>query len=89
LASLWEIQIKLGIGKLHLRLPLAQVVNEQQQINRIQLLPLKPPHIYALDQLPLHHKDPFDRMLIAQALHENMPLISIDPAFSAYPVQII
>lgn len=89
LASLWEMQIKLQTGKLSLQRPLAQLVAEQQQLNGLQLLPVKPAHIYALDQLPLHHKDPFDRLLIAQALHENLPLVSVDTAFAAYPVQVI
>lgn len=89
LASLWEMQIKLSTGKLQLRLPLSQVVTEQQQINHIQLLSLQPAHIYALAQLHTHHKDPFDRLLIAQALHENLPLVSVDSVFAAYPVQVI
>lgn len=89
LGSLWEMQIKVQLGKLQLRLPLSQVVAEQQQINRLQLLPLKPAHIYTLDQLPLHHKDPFDRLLIAQAIYENLPLMSVDNVFSAYSVQVI
>ena len=89
LVSLWEMQIKVQLGKLHLRLPLSQVVAEQQQINRLQLLPFKPAHIYTLDQLPLHHKDPFDRLLLAQAVTESMPLLSRDPLFSAYVVPVI
>jgi PIN domain nuclease of toxin-antitoxin system len=53
------------------------------------LLPIEPDHIYALGQLPYHHKDPFDRLLIAQALSENLPVVSADPVFTTYPAQII
>ena len=89
LVSLWEIQIKLQIGKLHLNQPLAFIVAEQQRINRLRLLPLTADHIYALSPLPLHHKDPFDRLLIAQAITENLPLVSNDTKFPAYPVQLV
>lgn len=64
-ASVWEMQIKLQLGKLHLRLPLAEVVAEQQQTNDIQVLPVALGHVLALQDLPTHHKDPFDRLLIA------------------------
>ena len=89
LASLWEIQIKSGLGKLPLSLPLAQIVQEQQERHGIQLLPITPAHVYALDALPPHHKDPFDRLLIAQARVENVPLASVDPLFAPYPVSLI
>ncbi len=87
LVSLWEIQLKLQIGKLQLNQPLDFVVAEQQRVNGLRPLPLAAEHIYGLSQLPFHHKDPFDRLLIAQAIYENLPLMSVDNAFSAYPVQ--
>lgn len=89
LVSLWEIQIKSGLGKLPLSLPLAEIVRDQQAHHGLQLLPITPTHIYALDGLPLHHKDPFDRLLIAQALVEGLPLASADGLFSPYPVPVI
>jgi PIN domain nuclease of toxin-antitoxin system len=89
LVSLWEIQLKLQIGKLHLNQPLDFVVAEQQRVNGLQLLPLAAEHIYGLSQLPFHHKDPFDRLLIAQAIYETLPLMSVDNVFSAYPIKLL
>jgi PIN domain nuclease of toxin-antitoxin system len=88
-ASLWEMQLKTQLGKLHFTLPLSQLIEDQQRVNGLQLLPIEPDHIYALDQLPYHHKDPFDRLLIAQTLTENLSMVSADPAFKGYSVQII
>ena len=89
IASLWEMQLKTQLGKLHFNLPLSQLIEDQQRINGLQLLPIEPDHIYALSQLPYHHKDPFDRLLIAQTLTENLPMVSADLEFKAYSVQII
>ena len=89
LISLWEIQIKSGLGKLPLALPLAEIIQNQQSQHGLQLLPVTVEHIYALQSLPLHHKDPFDRLLIAQALTEELPLASVDSVFSSYPVPLI
>lgn len=89
IVSLWEIQIKSGLGKLPLPLPLAEIIQEQQARHDLQILPVTPEHIYALSGLPPHHKDPFDRLLIAQALTEGLPLASVDGAFSLYPVSTI
>jgi PIN domain nuclease of toxin-antitoxin system len=83
------MQLKIQFGKLHFELPLSQLIEDQEKINGLRLLPIEPTHIYALSQLPYHHKDPFDRLLVAQALTENLPMVSVDPAFAAYPVQII
>lgn len=89
LVSLWEIQIKSGLGKLPLSLPLAEIIRDQQAQHGLQLLPILPAHIYALDGLPLHHKDPFDRLLIAQALTEGLPLASADSLITPYPISVI
>jgi PIN domain nuclease of toxin-antitoxin system len=83
------MQIKLQLGKLHLRLPLAEVVAEQQQTNDIQVLPVALGHVLALQDLPTHHKDPFDRLLIAQANAEEAVLISHDPVFVHYRVKVL
>jgi PIN domain nuclease of toxin-antitoxin system len=77
------------LGKLHFNLPLPQLIEDQQRVNGLRLLPIEPNHIYALDQLPFHHKDPFDRLLVAQAIDESLPLVTADPALATYPVQII
>jgi PIN domain nuclease of toxin-antitoxin system len=83
------MQIKLQLGKLHLRLPLAEVVAEQQQTNDIQVLPVALRHVLALQDLPTHHKDPFDRLLIAQANAEEAVLISHDPVFVHCRVKVL
>jgi PIN domain nuclease of toxin-antitoxin system len=89
LVSIWEIQIKQQLGKLNFDLPLAELIESQQKVNDLKLLSITPEHIYALESLPHHHRDPFDRLLISQALYENMPILSVDIAFDAYPVQRI
>lgn len=86
LASMWEIAIKYSIGKLTLQKSFPDFVDEQIQINDFQLLPIETSHIKIVSSLPLHHRDPFDRMLIAQAITENMPIISADSAFDSYGV---
>ena len=89
IASIWEMQIKIQTGKLTLDLPLHELIETQQQSNELQLLQIKSSHIYALRDLPNHHRDPFDRMLITQAILEKMPLISIDTVFESYSVEKI
>ena len=88
-ASVWEMQIKLQIGKLKLNLPLAKMIENQQQINNINILPVTLTHVLALQTLPAYHKDPFDRLLIAQANIEGAVLISNDPIFAKYPVKLL
>jgi PIN domain nuclease of toxin-antitoxin system len=88
-ASVWEMQIKLQFGRLKLTLPLAELVAGQQQTNKIVILNVKLEHILALGKLPPHHKDPFDRLLIAQADIEEAVLISKDQIFKEYPVQTV
>jgi PIN domain nuclease of toxin-antitoxin system len=85
-ATLWEIAIKFSIGKLILNKPFQDFVDEQIQINEFQLLNVEFPHINIVSNLPLHHRDPFDRMLIAQSIAEGLPIISADTAFDAYGV---
>jgi PIN domain nuclease of toxin-antitoxin system len=89
IVSLWEMQLKTQLGKLQLKLPLNELIEAQQRINGLQLLPIEPQHIYALSQLPFHHKDPFDRLLVSQAITEKLPLISGDQTLSAYAAQIL
>jgi PIN domain nuclease of toxin-antitoxin system len=88
-ASVWETQIKLQLGKLRLSLPLAKLIESQQQTNGLQVLPITLAHVLAIEQLPDHHKDPFDRLLIAQANVEGAVLISHDPLFAKYPVKVV
>jgi PIN domain nuclease of toxin-antitoxin system len=88
-ASVWEIQIKSQLGKIKLNLPLKELIVSQQKINNIVILPIALKHILSLEGLPSHHKDPFDRLLIAQANTEIAVLISCDSVFADYPVSLL
>ena len=88
-ASVWEMQIKQQLGELHLRKPLVELIQEQRERNGIQILPVELAHVLALSQLEPHHKDPFDRLLIAQARSEGFPILTADNIFEKYPVQIL
>jgi PIN domain nuclease of toxin-antitoxin system len=83
------MHIKSHLGKLKLSLPLAEMVETQKQTNNIQVLPITLAHVLALETLPTPHKDPFDRLLIAQANAEDAALVSDDSIFKKYPVKII
>jgi len=87
--SAWEIQIKKQLGKLSLAVSLAELMESQQQVNEVIILPVQLNHILALDELPTHHKDPFDRLLIAQARIEGMGIATADPVFSKYDIKVI
>jgi PIN domain nuclease of toxin-antitoxin system len=87
--SPWEIQIKHQLGKLELDESLQAMIETQQQDNDLQLLPIKLAHIYALAQLPFHHRDPFDRLLIAQAMDEEMSFVSVDGCIADYSVDVV
>lgn len=84
LASIWEMQIKYQLGKLTFNQLLPEIIQSQQRGNGLELLPITTEHIYALQELPAHHRDPFDRLLIAQARTEAMPLMTADSAFFPY-----
>jgi len=85
-ASVWEMQIKIQLGKLKLSLPLKELVKNQQETNDLTVSPVALPHVLALDALPFHHKDPFDRLLIAQSIAEGLTIVTADSQFSAYSV---
>jgi PIN domain nuclease of toxin-antitoxin system len=87
--SVWEMQMKFQLGKLRLALPLREIVESQQQTNNIEILPIRLAHVLALENLPAHHKDPFDRVLVAQAIVEEAVLVSGDPNVAKYPVQVV
>lgn len=89
LASVWEMQIKIQLGKLTVMPELEKLLDDQQVANGLELLPITVEHILALGTLPPHHRDPFDRLLIAQAINEEAVLVSADPLLRQYPVQII
>ena len=87
LASVWELAIKTGLGKLTLRKPLEEFLPEQLAANRFTLLNIAAEHAFRVVRLPFHHRDPFDRMLVAQCLAENLPLVSSDDALDAYGIK--
>ncbi len=87
-ASLWEIAIKTSLGKLKLSRPIAEIIDQIHQSTG-SILAIEPYHATQVSTLPFHHKDPFDRMIIAQALSERLPIITLDPAFSNYGVNLL
>lgn len=88
-ASVWEMQIKLQLGKLQLNPSLQELINNQITINNLEILSIDLAHIWTLATLIHYHKDPFDRLLISQSITEIMPILSIDEIFDLYPVQRI
>jgi PIN domain nuclease of toxin-antitoxin system len=89
IASIWEILIKVQLRKLNLPEPAGPYVIRKLVDNRIETLPIELNDLLAYEGLDLHHRDPFDRMLIAQAVRENLPIVTADRLFSRYPVKII
>ena len=89
IVSVWEVQIKAQLGRLDLRGNLAAIMQEQQESNGVELLPIALPHVLALRELPPHHGDPFDRMLISQARVEDVILVTKDENISKYPVDVL
>lgn len=87
--SLWEIQIKSQIGKVKLLHPLPELVQGQQEANGMAILPLIARHVYGLIGLQPFHKDPFDRMLVAQAKEEKLQLITSDEMLKKYPIEVV
>jgi len=89
IASIWEILIKVQTGKLHVPQPAGPWVFSKLAENHIETLPIALAHLLAFEQLPMHHPDPFDRMLIAQSMEEKIPLVTSDPQFEKYPIEKI
>jgi PIN domain nuclease of toxin-antitoxin system len=88
-AGVWEIITKVQIGKLPLPLPAGSFVTSELSSNGVQVLPVTLDHVLRLESLPLHHRDRFDRILIAQSLEEKLPIVTSDPLFARYPVEVI
>jgi PIN domain nuclease of toxin-antitoxin system len=86
LATPWEMQIKINLGKLTLGKPLSQFVQLELDRGTFSLLPITLAHIDELSRLPSHHRDPFDRLLVAQAIHESLTLVTSDHQIRFYPV---
>ena len=88
-ASYWEICIKMSLGKISLKTGWFQTIQTEMEINAIQWLPIEMKHCAKVIKLPFHHRDPFDRMLVAQAITEKMQLLSRDSRLSAYSIKRI
>lgn len=86
-AAYWEIAIKISIGKYALHEPYETFFDRAIRQNGFLILPIEPRHTAALTNLPYHHRDPFDRLMVAQATVENLSLVSADAIFDAYPIQ--
>ncbi|HEU4731254.1 MAG TPA: type II toxin-antitoxin system VapC family toxin [Kofleriaceae bacterium] len=84
-ASVWEMSIKSSLGKLALTTSVAHLVRGGRE-RGIGLVDVRCDHAYLVEKLPFHHRDPFDRLLVAQAMHEGMHLVSCDEQLDAYPV---
>jgi PIN domain nuclease of toxin-antitoxin system len=87
LASSWELSIKASIGKLKLSIPVREYVTTHIAANRFKQLGLTLNHVTRVETLDWHHRDPFDRLLIAQALENNLHIISSDKAFDLYGIE--
>ncbi|HBH54427.1 MAG TPA: PIN domain nuclease [Planctomycetaceae bacterium] len=88
-ASIWEAVIKHGLGKLPLPGPPAQYLSQQRKAHGIASLPILEEAVQCLVELPQIHRDPFDRILIAQALHHGLTIVTVDPDVGAYPVVLL
>jgi PIN domain nuclease of toxin-antitoxin system len=89
IAACWEIAIKVGLGKLDLGESSHSFLSREIARNNFELLPINLEHVTTVEGLPAHHRDPFDRLLIAQAIVERLPLVSSDDAFDQYNIQRI
>jgi PIN domain nuclease of toxin-antitoxin system len=85
-ATCWEIAIKVGLKKLDLGEPATTFLPRELAVNHFDLLAIELRHATFVETLPPHHKDPFDRLLVAQSIMEAIPLVSVDAAFDAYGV---
>jgi PIN domain nuclease of toxin-antitoxin system len=88
-ASFWEILIKVKTGKLPLPEPSGPYLVREAAKNRIEVLAIRLDHVLRIESLEEHHRDPFDRILIAQSIEEKLPLVTSDPHFERYPIEVI
>lgn len=88
IATVWEMAIKAGTGRLRLPEPIREYVVEKMEAG-LRLLPIEWQHAAAVESLPHYHRDPFDRLLVAQALAEKLPIVTGDPSFRPYGITVI
>lgn len=85
----WELAIKAALGKIRLAQPVGRFVARQVEANGFSMLPIELADVALMETLPMHHRDPFDRLLIAQAAHRKLAIVTADLAFSAYGIKLI
>ncbi len=88
-ASIWEMALKINAKKLKLQEPLKDFIHHKIAIDNFDILPVYWNHSCAVSNLPLHHRDPFDRLLIAQCMEEDIPILSPDPEFKKYDITVL
>jgi PIN domain nuclease of toxin-antitoxin system len=88
-AGIWEMALKISINKLTLPYSISEFVEREIRGNSIEVLPIKPSHCFELEGLPFYHRDPFDRMIIAQSMYEKLPIVTVDLAFRKYPIEVV
>ena len=86
LASVWELAIKVSLEKLVLAVSFEKFLTENLTSNNFHLFPIDLSHIVSVSTLPFHHRDPFDRLLVAQALKNNLPIVSADGMLDLYGI---
>lgn len=89
IVSLWEIAIKISLGKLEISMTYDNLLSAQIEENEIRLLPIEKHHLKELVTLPFYHRDPFDRLIIAQGIAENLLILTCDRFFNNYPIEKI
>jgi len=89
LVSAWEMSIKASLNKLRLTVPVLDYFRQHLPGNNFQPLPITMEHVTRVQHLPFHHRDPFDRLLLAQAQQERLALVSADTVFSSYGIERI
>lgn len=88
-ASVWEVIVKEQAGKMTLPQPAGSFLTSELADSGVQILPIALDHVLRVESLDLHHRDPFDRILVAQSIEENLPVLTADPLFKRYPVEVI
>jgi PIN domain nuclease of toxin-antitoxin system len=88
-ASIWEALIKVQSGKLPMPLPAGGYLTSKMSANGVSVLTIRLEHVLRVEELPMHHRDSFDRVLIAQCIEEDWPIITSDPVFKKYPIRVI
>ncbi len=89
LASVWEMAIKSSLGKLTLEKSLEEFIEVHVVNNDIKILKIELAHVLRIENLPFHHRDPFDRLIISQSIEDNLPVLSADRTFDSYKIKRI